>query len=144
MQTSSVVDRTENAPIGRGPGEARSGGGSLAETHSVTEVRSEATDPDRGAALAETHTVTKVKNEADDADRGAFGGTTDWKRGERRPLLFREAVAMRGEGPDIAYDDATDMAVDADGRPLIEAHAGVAKETGTSTSVTNEAFDDDR
>jgi len=113
----------------------------LAETHSITEVRGEASDPDRGVAFAETHTVTKVKNEADDSDARGFAGAVDWMRGDRRPLLFRDAVAMRSEASVIGYDDSLDMAVDDEGRPLIFA---ASTETGTSTSVTNETFDQDR
>lgn len=114
----------------------------LAETHSITEVRGEVSDPDRGVAFAATQTVTKAKGEADDADAGAFSGTTNWERGDRRPLLFTDAISMRSEAPEIRYDDALDMAVDDDGRPLI--HAGAGTETGTSTSVRNETFDEDR
>ena len=115
----------------------------LAETQSITEVRGEVSDPDRGMTLVETQTFTKAGGEANDPDAGAFGGAIDWERGDRRPLLFRDAVVATREMPPVGYDDAIDMAVDYDGQSLIE--AGMAPETRTETSLRlGETTDSDR
>jgi hypothetical protein len=113
----------------------------LAETHSLTEVRGEVSDPDRGTLLAETFSITDVRGEVRDPDAGAFRGLLDWERGDRRPLLFRDAVTVTDRIADINYDDAIDMAVDGMGHPVLT--SPILMETMTKTAVAEEISDND-
>ncbi|HEV3086563.1 MAG TPA: hypothetical protein VGX96_04985 [Candidatus Elarobacter sp.] len=138
----SVLAETQSLTAVRGEvSDPDRGTAILAETHSLTEVRGEASDPDRGT-FAETQTFTKVHNEANDADRDAIAGGVDWGRGDRRPLLFSRAVSATGEAPEIAYDDVLEMSVDESGRPLVV--SGMAPETMTKTAIRGEADETDK
>ncbi len=142
MEQASILAETQSLTAVNGEvSDPDRGTPAMAETQSLTDVRGESSDPDRGIAFAETQTVTKTSNEASDPDAGAIGGIVDWERGDRRPLLFRDAVAATADAPDIGYDEALDMAVDADGTVLVA--AGSTHETGTESAVSNETSDTD-
>ena len=114
----------------------------LCETHSLTEVRGESTDPDDSVStLMATQTLTKTNNESRDDDT-ARDALPSVELGSRMPLLFQAAVNARGEAPRLQYDEELLMCISEDGSPLIN-KALTLLETQTETAARAEETDSD-
>jgi hypothetical protein len=143
MQGARILAETQSLTAVRGEvSDPDRGTAAFADTQTFTEARGETSDPDRGVAFAETQTVTKTNNETRDDDQSAYGGIVEWERGERRPLLFKRAVPAIAHAPEMGYDETLDMAVDDRGNTLVM--LGRAPETTIKTAVKNEADGTDR
>ena len=142
MNEAAQLAETQSLTAVRGEISDPDRGTALCETQTMTEVRTEISDPDRGVALAETQTFTKANGEASDPDAGAFGGEVVWNRGDQRPLLFRTAVVVTAEPTVIEYDEVRDLALDSAGNVIVQ--SALAVETGTETAVRTESTDSDR
>jgi hypothetical protein len=142
MQQASILAETNTLTEVRGESSDPDRGIPFAETHSVTQVRGETDDPDRGVTFAETQTLTKANNESRDDDQPAIVQSVDWNRGDQRPLLFRGAVPICSEAHDLGYDEELDVAVDRGGRPLVA--MSLAPETMSVTDARGELNDPDQ